>query len=81
MEEKEAEYEPPVQDSTAAKTFRAGLMTGNEFARHNGKVMLGGKTYTFSNYTEYINAALDQEMSAGRLNDNDVAFLISYYRL
>jgi hypothetical protein len=86
MEDREAtanipSVQPAISDTAAAKTFRAGLMTGNEFARHNGQVTMGGKPYKFSNYTEYINAALDQEMAAGRLSDNDVAFLISYYRL
>ena len=67
------------KDSTRAREFRNNIMTTNEFNRHNGVVQLGGTEYDFDSYSEYIEAALDREMQAGRISETDMFYLRSYY--
>lgn len=75
---------PVLKDSAAAKSFRASLMDGTTFARHGNKVFMGeagkgGQVYTFDSYNEYIEAAIDRELEAGRISDDDAAFLYNLY--
>lgn len=62
-------------ETSAAKTFRAGLQSSTEFARHNGKVNIGGKSYSFGSYQEYISAALDAALSKGQISEADAEYL------
>ena len=53
-------------------------MTRTDFARHNGQArMEDGVVYSFDTYEDYVDAAIDQAMIAGRLSKDDVAFLTS----
>ena len=60
------------------KTVKASMMTGTEFARHNGGASTDGKTY--SSYKDYVKACLDQYSMAG-LDDETYAYLAAYYGL
>lgn len=65
-------------DMDDVKTVKASMMTGTEFARHNGGASTDGKTY--SSYKDYVKACLDQYSMAG-LDDETYAYLAAYYGL
>ena len=67
------------ENSKAAKTFKASVLTNTEFTRRGKQTQIGGKTKRFDNYTQYIDAVLESNYKDGKLTENEVAYLKGYY--
>ena len=67
------------ENSEATKTFKASVLTNTEFTRRGKQTQIGGKTKRFDNYNQYIDAVLESNYKAGKLTENEIAYLKGYY--
>ena len=67
------------ENSAAAKTFKASVLTKTELARRGYQTTIGGKTQRFDNYTQYIDSVLENNYKSGKLTEHEVAYLKGYY--
>ena len=69
------------ENSKATKTFKAAVLTKTELGRRGYQTQVGGKTKRFDNYTQYIDAVLENNYKEGKLTEYEVAYLKGYYGL
>lgn len=70
---------PPVytyEETDATKLFKASIRTRSEFGRAGNS-----DKAKYGTYEDYIKGIMDKWLSEGKLTDNDVATLLSYYGL
>lgn len=67
------------ENSEATKTLKASVLTKTELARRGYQTTIGGKTKRFDNYTQYIDAVLENNYKSGKLTEHEVAYLKGYY--
>ena len=65
--------------SKAVKTFKASVLTENEFKRRGKSATVGGENSRFDTYDEYIDAVLGEWNSKKKLTESETAYLIGYY--
>lgn len=66
-------------DTQGTKNFHAGIRTRAEFSRQDGGVEVDGRKYT--TYEGYLDATLEKWYKEGKLTEEEVATLMSYYGL
>lgn len=68
-------------ESKATKSFKAGIMTKSELARHNYTNWDPdtGETKRFDNYNQYVDYLLENYYEDDKLTENEVAYLKGYY--
>ena len=75
----EEENKTPVYDykeTENTKLFQASIKTKNEFNTRGGS-----DKEKYGTYENYIEGMLDKQLSSGKLSENEVATLLSYYGL
>ena len=65
--------------SKSVKTFKASVLTANEFKRRGKSATVDGKKARFDTYDEYIDAVLGEWNSKKKLTESETAYLIGYY--
>lgn len=65
--------------SSAVKSFKASILTENEFKRRGKSASINGKSARFDTYNEYIDAVLDDYSTKKKLTESEVAYLVGYY--
>ncbi len=65
--------------SQAVKSFKASVLTENEFKRRGKSATIDGKKARFDTYNEYIDAVLGNWNSDKKLTEKETAYLVGYY--
>ena len=68
-------------NSQQVQTFNASVMTPNELARRGYATNVGGKNLRFDNYTQYVDAVLEDWYKNNKLTENETAYLKGQYGL
>lgn len=74
-----AEEMEKASKSKAVKTFKASVLTKNEFSRRGKSATVNGKNARFDTYEEYIDALLGNWNKDRKLTESETAFLAGYY--
>ena len=70
-------------NSQAVKSFKASILTENEFVRRGKSATFDGKTRRFDSYDQYVEAKIENKYNNGKgtLTETETAYLIAYYGL
>ena len=74
-----AEDMQKASNSQAVKSFKASILTEDEFIRRGKSAKVKGNSARFDNYNQYVDAKLDEYSGSGKLTENEVAYLVGYY--
>jgi hypothetical protein len=65
--------------SNAVKSFKASVLTENEFTKRGKSATINGKKSRFDTYEEYIDTVLENWNSDKKLTEKETAYLVGYY--
>ena len=68
-------------NSKAVATFKASVLTENEFAKRGNQATINGKTIRYDNYEDYMSDVIEKNYNNGSLTENETAYLLMYYGL
>lgn len=73
--------DPTKANAENTELFRVSVRTGNEFARSTSRGKNSDYVKYDGDYNNYLVGTMDSWLSSGKLTENDVAWLMDYYRL
>ena len=76
-----AEELKKAMNSKHVSTFKASVLTENEFAQRGNQATINGKTKRYDNYEEYMSDVIEKNYNNGSLTENETAYLLMYYGL
>jgi hypothetical protein len=83
MEDKYAGYMSPedqrASQSDRTNSFKASVLTPEDFRRRGKTTSMNGKTKAYDNYNDYVSDVIEGWYDDGKLTENEVAYLVKYY--
>jgi hypothetical protein len=76
-----AEEMKKASNSKAVQTFKASILTKNEFTRRGKSTTIDGNQRRFDSYEDYVEAVIESKYKNGKgtLTENETAYLLAYY--